>query len=274
MPRRIAVHGHRGARAVLPENTIAGFVYAIEAGADYIELDTAVTKDDILVACHDAVLKRRRCTGPQGTRVVREMTLEQLREFECGSLKNHRFPRQARIFGARIPTLDEVFGLARRGRFRFNIEVKSSAQKPQYTPPPEVYAGLVLEAIRRHRLEHRVQVQSFDLRILHAMKRLDPAIPLAALCEYQRRGFATLAREAGAAVIGPYHRLVTRRKVEHAHAAGIQVVPWTANRARDWARLIRAGVDGIITDDPAALILFLREKGLRAGAAEPLSAGR
>jgi glycerophosphoryl diester phosphodiesterase len=234
---------------------------------DYIELDTAVTKDDVLVACHDPVLKRRRCTGPDGTRVVRRLTLEQLRQFDCGSLGNRRFPEQIRIPGARIPTLDEAFELARHGKFRFNIEVKSYPRALGYTPPVEIYAQLVLDAIRRHRLEHRVQVQSFDLQILHAMKRLDCSIPLAALCEYERRSFAALAQSAGAAAIGPYHRLVTRGKVERAHAAGVQVVPWTANRPRDWARLIRAGVDGIITDDPAGLIEFLKEKGLRGGSA-------
>jgi glycerophosphoryl diester phosphodiesterase len=263
MMRPIAVHGHRGARARLPENTIPAFAYAIEAGADYIELDTAVTGDDVVVVCHDPVLKRRRFSGPTGTRVIREMTYERLLDFDCGALKRRRFPRQVRVPGVHIPTLDEVLDLAGCGTFGFNIEVKSFPQKPQYTPPPAAYARMVLDAIRRRGLEHRVQVQSFDLRILHAMKRLEPRIGLAALCQYGRRAFTALAREAGAAAIGPYHRLVTRRKVERAHAAGVQVVPWTANRPRDWVRLIRAGVDGIITDDPAALIAFLKERGLR-----------
>ena len=263
MPQRIAVHGHRGARALLPENTIAGFVYAIEAGADFIELDTAVTRDDVLVVCHDPVLKRSRCTGPRGTRVVRELTLRQLREFECGARKNRRFPRQRRVPGARIPTLDEVFDLASRGSFGFNVEVKSYPLKPLYTPAPDAYAQMVLAALSRRGLQGRVQIQSFDLRILEAVRRIAPAIPLAALCEYPRRSFAALASEAGAAAIGPYHRLVTRAKVRRAHAAGIDVVPWTANNPRDWARLVRAGVDGIITDDPAGLVAFLEQHGLR-----------
>jgi glycerophosphoryl diester phosphodiesterase len=264
MPPRIAVHGHRGARAVMPENTIPAFLHAIEAGADYIELDTAVTLDDVVVACHDPVLKRRRYRGPRGTRVVREMTIGELRGFDCGSIRNRRFPRQRRIPGVRIPTLDEVFALARRGRFRFNIEVKSSAQFPEQTPPPAEYARLVLDAIRRHKLDERVQVQSFDLRILTELKRLEPSLPLAALCQFDRPGFLRAAHGAGARAIGPYHRLLTRAKVERAHAAGLQVVPWTANRPRDWTRLIRAGVDGIITDDPASLIAFLKERGLRS----------
>ncbi|HEX8985604.1 MAG TPA: glycerophosphodiester phosphodiesterase family protein [Bryobacteraceae bacterium] len=263
MPGRILVHGHRGARAVLPENTLPGFAYAIGAGADFIELDTAVTRDGVVVVCHDPVLKRRRVTGPRGTRVVSELTIDALRRFDCGSLPNLRFRRQRLVPGARIPTLGEVLDLGRAGGFGFNIEVKTSPRRAHYTPPPGAYARMVIDAVRTHGLEDRVQVQSFDLRILHAVKRLAPRLRLAALCDYERRGFVALAREAGASAIGPYHRLVTRRKVERAHSAGLQVVPWTANRPRDWARLARAGVDGIITDDPAALIAFLRERGLR-----------
>jgi glycerophosphoryl diester phosphodiesterase len=260
--QRIAVHGHRGARAAFPENTLPAFVHAIDAGVDYIELDVEATRDDVLVVCHDPVLNRR-SSGPPGTRVVRELTLDQLRQFDCGALRNRRFRRQAAVPGARIPTLDEVLALAPRGSFRFNIEMKSFPRKPRYTPPPEAYAGLLMETLRRHEVAGRVQVQSFDPRVLEAIRRLDPAVPFAVLFGPGRHNWTRLARETGAVAVGPYHRLVTRRGVERAHAAAVQVVPWTANRPRDWARLIRAGVDGIITDDPAALIEYLQARGLR-----------
>ncbi len=78
------------------------------------------------------------------------------------------------------------------------------------------------------------------------------------LCELGARDFAAIASEACASIVAPYHRLVTPRKVEAAHIAGLRVVPWTANRPRSWARLLRAGVDGIITDDPAGLVDYLR----------------
>ncbi len=261
--QRIAVHGHRGARAAFPENTLAAFVYAIDAGADYIELDIQPTCDDALVVCHDPVLRRRLCQGPLGSRMVRRLTLAQLQRFDCGSLTDRRFPSQTAVPGARIPSLAEVLALATRGNFRFNIEVKTFPQMAQQALPPESYARLVLDAIVRRGLGGRVEVQSFDLRILGAIGALEPALPLAALCQFGRRGFLRLAREAGAMAVGPYQRLVTQGGVARAHAAGLRVVPWTANRPRDWARLIRAGVDGIITDDPAALIEYLKVMGLR-----------
>src|ERR1700680_1442839 len=105
---RIMVHGHRGACAILPENTLPGFEYAIGAGVDAIELDVAVTSDNVPVASHDQHL-----------------------------------PSQAAIYGLMLgqlpvwlPTLDDVFALAPRGNFHFNVEIKSFPDHPELTPPP------------------------------------------------------------------------------------------------------------------------------------------
>jgi len=254
----IQVHGHRGARAVLPENTLPAFEYAIQAGAGAIELDLAVTRDDVLVASHDPVLPRWICSGGAGTRVIRQMTLAELKRWDCGARANPRFPRQKALPGATVPSIDEVFALAPRGKFLFNLETKIFADRPQYTPSPERFAALLVEAVRRHRLESRVIVQSFDFRTLKAMKTLAPEIRLAALDEAGAQDFVATARLAGAGIISPHLKLVSREKVEAAHAAGLQVVPWTANTPRAWRLLIEAGVDGIITDDPAALIEYLK----------------
>jgi glycerophosphoryl diester phosphodiesterase len=261
---RIAVHGHRGARALLPENTIAGFLCAIEAGADFIELDVAVTADDVLVVSHDPVLNRRVRHRPRGSHIIRELTFEQVRLCDCGSRRNLRFRRQVPAPGARIPTLDEVFDLAGRGPFHFNVELKSFPQKPWLSPDPEHLASLALGAIERHALSSRVLVQSFDIGVLRVMGSLAPHIRLSVLDELGSHDFVALARRAGTRIIGPYHRMVTERRVAAAHKAGVQVVCWTANHPRDWARLIRAGVDGIVTDDPAGLIAYLKSAGLRA----------
>ena len=260
---RILVHGHRGARAALPENTIPAFEHAIRVGADVLELDLAVTKDSVLVVSHDPVLDRAICSGPDGTTVIREMTLAELRRWDCGARKNPAFPKQKPVPVTSIPTLDEVLDLARLGNFEFNIETKSFPEHPEYTPPPEEFARLLLEAIRRHKLGNRVIVQSFDFRTLQALRRLAPAIRLAALFDRDGRDFQAIAREAGASIAAPNHRLVTREKVNSAHEAGVQVVPWTANTQADWDRLIEAGVDGIITDDPEELIRYLKTRGLR-----------
>jgi glycerophosphoryl diester phosphodiesterase len=216
----IQVHGHRGARAILPENTMAAFEYAIGVGVDAIEMDVVVSRDDVVVVSHDPYLK-------SGT-FIRTLTAE-----ESG-----------------LPTLHEVLGLD--GSFLFNIEAKVS----EHTPPN--FAELVLAVIREGGVEGRVIFQSFDFAILHRMKQLAPEITLAALWEGAARSFVGIAEEAGTTIVAPEYVLVTAEEVREAHEAGLRVIPWTANAVEDWKRLIVAGVDGIITDDPARLIGYLR----------------
>lgn len=247
-----------------PENTIPAFEYAIDQGVDAIEMDVAVTQDDVLVISHDPVLSAEICRGPGGTKVIREMTFAQLREWDCGSLVNPHFPKQTAVPGTRIPTLEEVLALSNRGKFLFNIETKISKDKPQYTPPPERFADLLLRAIDRHQVRSRVIVQSFDFRTLQAMKTLAPDIRLAALDEDEKLGdFVTVARGAGAGIISPEKSMVTPSRVLAAHQAHLQVIPWTANTPHEWDALIAAGVDAIISDDPAALIAYLKGRKLR-----------
>jgi len=261
---RILVHGHRGARAARPENTLPAFEYAIAAGADVLELDLAVTRDNVLVASHDPVLPEATCEGPAGaTRVIREMTLEQLKQWDCGARANPDFPKQQPVPGTRVPALDEVLQLASRGSFEFNIETKIPRDKPQLTPPPEEFARLLVDAIRRHKLESRVIIQSFDFRTLVAAEKLAPEIRRAALYAGVPRDLVALTREARATMSSPHHRLVTRENVRALHEARFPVVPWTANQPSEWDRLVEAGVDAIITDDPAALIDYLKRRKLR-----------
>jgi glycerophosphoryl diester phosphodiesterase len=241
---------------------MAAFNYAIAAGADWIELDVNVTRDDVLVVTHDPLFNPVVCSGEQAgfTPVVRELTLEQVRQWDCGTLRHPGFPRQQSVPGARIPTLDEVLALP----VRVNVEVKSYPRFPQYAPPPARYAALVLAALRRQGAEPRAMVQSFDFRILQELRALAQELPLAALWERGREDFISIAREAGAGAVAVQHTLVTPEKVEGAQRKGIKILAWTVNGRSNWERLLRAGVDGIITDDPTGLIAFLREKRLRA----------
>ncbi len=263
-PGRILVQGHRGARAVRPENTIPAFEYAIHAGVDALEMDMAVTKDNVIVISHDPILEPPVCTGPRASAVIHELTLAQVREWDCGAVQNPHFPKQRAMPGTRMPTLDEVLDLANQGNFDFNIETKSFPDKPQYTPPPEEFVRLFLDCVRRHKLESRVILQSFDFRTLVAARKMAPEIRRSALTESDARDFAAIAHDGGdAQIVSPNYALVTREKVAAAHRAGIQVVAWTVDKPVDWEKMVAAGVDAIISDDPGALILYLKTKGLR-----------
>ena len=218
MGAKILVHGHRGARARMPENTLAAFQYAVSCGADAIEMDLVLTGDGQVVVCHDPVL-------------------------EAGA----------------EPRLDDVFRLASLGDFAYDVEIKwrTSAE-------PRALVESVLDKIREWRLEARVSILSFDFRVLRIMRKLAPEIRLWALTETDARAFGEIAKEAAnAETIAPRFHLVNAAKVEAAHGAGFHVVPWTVNTPRDWDAMIAAGVDGVITDDPAGLIAHLEARGLR-----------
>ena len=260
---RIEVHGHRGARGLRPENTIPAFEYAIAQGVDVLELDMGITKDGVVVVSHDSILRAPVCTGPKEQAVIYESTLAELRQWDCGATRNPQFARQQPVPGTRIPTLDDVFDLASKGTFRFNIETKIEVAHPEWAPSPEEFVRRVLAVIRKHHMEKRVILQSFDFRTLHQMKKQAPEIELSALYSGKPKSFVEIAKEGGAPIISPEYKLVTPEQVQAAHAAGVKVVPWTANQPADWDKLITAGVDAIISDDPAALIAHLKAKGLR-----------
>ncbi len=256
---RILVHGHRGARSMHPENTLVGFEYAIAAGADFLELDVAVTKDNIPVVSHDPILPESICSGPAGaTRVIRHMSVAELKRWDCGSLQAEGFPQQHTSPGERVPTLDEVLALAGRGDFHFNIETKVPEEEG-LAPEPDEFVRLIIEAVRKRDLSKRVMLQSFDFRTLQAAAKIAPEIPRAALFSKDERDFAVVAKEAKASIAAPNFKLVTPEKVKRAHDAGLTVVPWTANDPEVWEQLVAAGVDAIITDDPARLIAWLKK---------------
>ena len=233
--RPLQVHGHRGARAVRPENTLAAFQYAIAVGADAIEMDVAVTRDGVPVIAHDAHLE-----SLDSRPAIRELSLADVRRMAPD-----------------IPTLDEALELAARGAFLFNIEIKSFPGRADLAPAPERFTELVLERIRRHGVARRALVQSFDFRVLHAFAGLAPEIPRAAIFDRPDGDFAAIASRAQAGAVAPEFHLATPANVTCAHQAGLAVFAWTANRPEDWRRLIDARVDAIVTDDPAALLEYL-----------------
>lgn len=273
--RSIEVHGHRGARALRPENTLPAFEHALAVGADVLELDLVVTYDDALVVLHDPVVDPERCTGRRGERlrapfVVRQHTLAALKLLDCGGLPNPRFPRQEPQPGTPVPTFGEVLAHVAASshpgaaKVRFNVEAKTVPGRPELSPPPERFAALIVAELKARGALERAILQSFDHRLLVEAKKLEPKLRTAALVgKTHPVDLVAVARSAHADLLSPHHEWITKDDVDALHAAGVQVVPWTANAPEEWDRLIALGVDGIITDDPAALIAHLKAKGLR-----------
>jgi glycerophosphoryl diester phosphodiesterase len=292
----LEAYGHRGARFELPENTLAGFEYTISLGADGFEFDLNITKDNVIVISHDQVLHGPICKGPTEYAVIHESTLQQLKMWDCGGV-NPELSRQKAVPGERIPTLDEVFALAPRGDFRFLLEAKSATRRlteedarrilrqeirteltkeqedkqvhimmlsgPELTPPPDEYAQMILDKIREYHLEKRVGLLAIDYQILYSMRRLAPEIQI--IATYSPRSNMSMMdviKMAGPDIVLPVGIMVTAEEVLAAHKEGVKVIAG-GNRRAVWESHIAAGVDGIASDAPSALIEFLKSKGLR-----------
>ena len=287
--RAIEIQGHRGARGLLPENTIPAFERAIELGVDVLELDLGMTRDGVPVVYHDRALDPDRTRDTTGAWLVppgpflNTLDAAALSAFDVGrttpgSRVAERFPEQVPRDGARIPTLAEVLALGRHpgaGGIRFNIETKVTPLAPEETAGPEEFARAVVAMLRAEGMIDRANVQSFDWRVLFEARRLAPDLSTVCLTAEQRwidnilRGrpgsspwtagldieafggsVPRLVEAAGCAVWSPYYRDVTEERLAEAHALGLRVVVWTVNEVEEMLALARLGVDGIITDYP------------------------
>ena len=194
-PPDFDVQAHRGGRDRRPENTLAAFRYAIELGVNTLELDTAVTRDRVVVVRHDPRL------NPELTRdsggfisvappvFIKDLSLVELKSYTVGQLKPrssyfYKHREQQPVPGERIPTLEEVFELADKfgaQSIRFNIEIKTYPPHPGYTIEVEEFVDLVLSLISKYGLAGRVTIQSFDWRSLRRVQEKAPAIEIACL---------------------------------------------------------------------------------------------
>ena len=263
--RSIEVQGHRGARTVLPENTLPAFQYAMQVGVDTLELDMGVTKDNVVVVYHDQKINTTLCQNMDQTQItgdiwLRDLTIAELRNIDCGSKPNPKFEKQKQVPGTWIPTLDQVFQMVKNSKLPnsknifFNIETKSNPKFPKAQPNPALFARLVLDVVKKYGFEDRVTIQSFDHRTLLEVKKQAPNIKLAALFFEKPNDWIEATQLAKSDIVSPYFKLITKEDVQKIQAAGLKVIPWTANTENEWQKLIDLGVDGIITDDPKPLL--------------------
>lgn len=271
------LQGHRGARGVRPENTMPAFQYCIEQQMTSLELDTVVTKDNQLIISHETDLNGKLCldeTGvPAKTLPIKNLTVSELKKFDCGSLKNEDFPDQELVPGTRLITLMELFAHTnqfeiqtdRPEKLLFNVELKFRETYSQNDIQES--AALMVQIIEEAGLTERVTVQSFVIDLLPVIKKLNPKIKTAALFQptYPQGiqlmlGFKANSDEimqqtigAGADIISPYYLYIKPDFVKTAHSNRIKVLPWTVNEEKMMIEMMNLNVDGLISDYPKRL---------------------
>ena len=271
------LQGHRGARGKRPENTIPAFEYCIENQMTTIELDTNVTKDKQLIVNHDTTVNGKICRYEDGEHAefipIRDLTVEQLKQLDCGSVVNADFPEQVSVAGSRLITLAEFFDFVHAYErehalprpIRFNIETKF--RKDYSLEEIDETARLMVKAIEAADMVGRSTVQSFVLQVLPEIMKLNSGIRTSALFEptvFQgfmlKLGFNAnrdeIIQNAAALavdIISPHYLYVDAAFVNCCHKKCIKVLPWVVNETETMERLLNYGVDGIISDYPDRL---------------------
>lgn len=273
LPEGFDLQGHRGAMGLKPENTLPGFFKAVELGVNTIEFDIAVSKEHKIVVSHEPWFRSDICLQPDGSSIpedeersfrLYEYDYETISRFDCGSLQHPDHPNQKTLFAAKplmseaIIAIDEYVRSKNLPPMRYNIEIKShSAWDNTLTPAPDVFARLlheellILDSNENNGLLKRINVQSFDPRVLHSFREIAPSIPIAILT-YTEAGVNQHIEEFGflPEIYSPQYGIVTREHVVRAHELGMRVIPWTVNRKVDMEKIVAMGVDGLITDYP------------------------
>jgi glycerophosphoryl diester phosphodiesterase len=241
-PHRVVCYAHRGARGHAPENTALAFDLAFDLGADAIECDVQRSGDGELVIIHDGTLNRT----TNGTGAVAATTLADLRALDAG--QQWRLPQ-------RIPTLAETLDLVRRRDGAINLEIKGESVADSVATAQAVEP--IVRALEEP-LRSRLLVSSFELPAVALLKERLPWLRVAALYsgrEWQKQDMLAPALAMGAEAIHPGASLTTADLVTQAHAQGLRVNVWTANRRATIRRLIGWGVDGLFSDYPERVII-------------------
>jgi glycerophosphoryl diester phosphodiesterase len=258
------VQGHRGARGLMPENSLPAFEKALDLGVTTLELDLAVTADRKLVVSHEPYFSNEICLDSTGNSIsnpldhnIFQMSYETVKLYDCGSIGNSRFPEQQKMSTVK-PLLSEVFLMAeeKNANIRYNIEIKSrEGYDGIYHPSVADFSDLVYRLVEEYVPWERVTIQSFDFRVLKYFNENYPEVQLVALIENQEPWTQQLELLGFVPeVYSPYFKLLNQSIVEAIHERGMKVIPWTVNNKEDMKELMEMGVDGIITDYPDRLI--------------------
>jgi glycerophosphoryl diester phosphodiesterase len=295
--------GHRGARGLRPENTLAAFGKALQIGVTTLELDTGVSQDGVVIVSHERIASPLECrdTAPASPgdpdypyigKPWKELTVAQIKTLDCGmrnppSPASDPFrPTQEAVPGTRMPTLAEVIALTERygaNTVQLNIETKLDPTRPSETVDPQTFARRLVETLREHKVVRRSTLQSFDWRTLVEAKKLEPKLRTVALAQNatifpgtpwsagvtfstpnpMTGEVARAAKSIGASILSPNYGNTPDSLIGESHTLGLPVIPWTINDAPSMAEAIDRGVDGIITDYPDRLRAVMADKGMK-----------
>lgn len=261
--------GHRGCRGLMPENTVAGMIKALELGVNTLEMDVVISKDKKVVLSHEPWFGHEVTTRPDGSFIdpkeerkynLYEMNYDEIKTYDVGLKPHPRFPKQEKrkaikpLLSDLIDSINTWMMTRRRVPPFFNIETKSfSFGDNKYHPAPAEFVELLMAVVNEKGITDRVIIQSFDLRTLQYLHEKYPAVKTSMLVEeaeekdldgqLQKLGFTPT-------IYSPHQNLVDEELIKQCRAKGMKIIPWTVNDKKKIKKFEKMGVDGIITDYP------------------------
>lgn len=276
-PKHIYIHGHRGARGLYPENTITAFIEAVKLGVDALEMDVVISKDNQVVVSHEPYMNALFCSTPDGIAIdshsekqhnLYHMTYAQIRQYDCGMRGNILFPQQKKIAEHKpllsevVKAIDAYTQLNNLPSIHYNIEIKSELQDDNiFQPTPVVFVNLVYDELMKLKILPRTILQSFDVRILQALKQKDLTLTLSYLVE-NTDSLETNLKRLGFTpnIYAPEFILINEQLISDLKNKNIKLITWTVNEVNDIKRLINMGVETLITDYPDKAINYIQRE--------------
>lgn len=271
------IQGHRGFRGLYPENSIPGFLKAVDIGVTTLEMDVVITKDNQVILSHEPFISAQICLDKEGNEFsengqeklnIYEMTYDEVKEYDCGSKPHPYFPEQKKM-NVFKPLLSEVIDLVENYTASrnlepvfYNIETKTTEEGDHiYHPEPSEFVLLLMEELSHFDIENRVIIQSFDSRTLEVVKADYPDYKTALLIDQNQKPGQELSKLGFMPdILSPHYSLVNLGLMAEMKSSNIQVIPWTVNEEKDMQKMIEYGVKSIITDYPDRLFNLLDEQ--------------
>lgn len=265
--KKFDLQGHRGARGIMPENTIPGMLKALDLGVTTLEMDIVISKDKQAVVSQEPYFNHEFSLTPAGKPIslkdekkynIFKMDYAEVKKFDVGSKLHPRFPGQQKLktykplLGELIDSVETYVKANKLDKPDYNIETKLIRKGDgEFQPSPEEYVDIIMEIVKKKKLEKRVIIQSFDIRTLQYLHQKYPKMRTSLGID-EKEDFENYIKELGfkPTIYSPYYVLVGKNLVDKCHAAGVKIIPWTVNSVKDIEYLIGLGVDGILTDYP------------------------
>lgn len=267
--KNIDKQGHRGCRGLMPENTIPAFLKALDLGVNTLEMDVVFTQDNKAILSHEPFFNHEITTLPNGEFVLEanekalniyKMPYAEVLKYDVGLKPHPRFSQQFKmavhkpLLTQMIDTLEKYAKANKKQAPHYNIETKTMPETDDiFHPKPKEFVDLLVAIIFEKKIEKRVIIQSFDIRTLKYLHQKHPEIKTALLVEdFDKKEFAQQLLDLGftPTIYSPALELVTPELVATCKAKKVKLIPWTVNDGKTMKKLLKMGVDGMISDYP------------------------